>query len=84
MLNAYWEPLIFKLAPPDHRWRRWVDTSLTQPEDIYACEQAPRRVSVEIHGGATLLGVSSRPATDIETKDHNVTVIRHFIMKLCC
>jgi isoamylase len=41
MLNAYWEPLTFELPPADVRWRRWVDTSLTQPEDIYAWAQAP-------------------------------------------
>ena len=41
MLNAYWKPLTFELPPADSRWRRWVDTSLTQPEDIYAWEQAP-------------------------------------------
>jgi glycogen operon protein len=41
MLNAYWEPLTFELPPADARWRRWVDTSLTQPEDVYAWEQAP-------------------------------------------
>jgi glycogen operon protein len=35
MMNAYWEPLEFEL--PDggtDRWRRWIDTSLTSPEDI--------------------------------------------------
>ena len=41
MLNAYWEPLTFELPPADHGWRRWVDTSLAQPEDICAWEQAP-------------------------------------------
>ena len=41
MLNAYWEPLTFELPPADTRWRRWVDTSLTQPEDIYTWERAP-------------------------------------------
>jgi len=41
MLNAYWEPLTFELPPTDNRWRRWVDTSLSHPEDIYGWEQAP-------------------------------------------
>jgi isoamylase len=44
-LNAYWEPLTFEL-PPDGkgtngRWRRWIDTSLQSPEDIYDWEEAP-------------------------------------------
>jgi isoamylase len=41
MLNAYWEPLTFELPRTVNRWRRWVDTSLSQPEDIYLWEQAP-------------------------------------------
>jgi isoamylase len=41
MLNAYWEPLTFQLPQPDNYWRRWVDTSLVQPGDISAWEEAP-------------------------------------------
>ena len=41
MLNAYWEPLTFQLPRPDAFWRRWVDTSLVQPDDIFAWEEAP-------------------------------------------
>jgi len=41
MLNAYWEPLTFQLPRPDTYWRRWVDTSLVQPDDISAWEEAP-------------------------------------------
>jgi len=41
MLNAYWEPLTFALPRRDGYWRRWVDTSLAQPEDISPWEQAP-------------------------------------------
>jgi len=43
MLNAYWEPLTFELAPANRegaRWRRWVDTSLPSPRDISAWEDA--------------------------------------------
>jgi len=44
-LNAYWEPLTFEL-PPNARgtsggWRRWIDTSLQSPEDIYIWKEAP-------------------------------------------
>ncbi|MBV8055971.1 MAG: glycogen debranching protein GlgX [Deltaproteobacteria bacterium] len=44
-LNAYWEPLTFEL-PPNARgtnggWRRWIDTSLQSPEDIYTWKEAP-------------------------------------------
>ena len=41
MLNVYWEPLTFELPRRDGYWRRWVDTSLAQPEDISPWEQAP-------------------------------------------
>jgi glycogen operon protein len=44
-LNAYWEPLTFELPPngkgTNGRWRRWIDTSLQSPEDIYTWEEAP-------------------------------------------
>ena len=44
ILNAYWEPLDFELAPlsgSDPRWRRWVDTSLESPHDIVEWDAAP-------------------------------------------
>jgi isoamylase len=41
MLNAYWEPLTFELPRPRGYWRRWVDTSFMQPDDICAWQQAP-------------------------------------------
>ncbi|MDD5629699.1 MAG: glycogen debranching protein GlgX [Elusimicrobia bacterium] len=45
ILNAYWEPLEFKLpAGPDGSplaWRRIVDTSLPSPGDIVPREEAP-------------------------------------------
>jgi glycogen operon protein len=44
MLNAYWEPLRFVLPPPadgGSAWLRWIDTSLTSPDDILAWEKAP-------------------------------------------
>ena len=45
MLNAYWETLRFALpdASDAHggTWRRWVDTSLSAPEDIFDWEKAP-------------------------------------------
>jgi glycogen operon protein len=37
ILNGYWEPLDFELPPPaagTGPWRRWIDTSLTSPQDI--------------------------------------------------
>jgi isoamylase len=43
MVNAYWEKLAFEL-PSDangHRWCRWIDTSLSAPDDICEWEQAP-------------------------------------------
>ena len=40
MVNAYWEPLDFKLPPVpddcDGPWRRWIDTALESPEDACA------------------------------------------------
>jgi glycogen operon protein len=50
ILNAYWEPLDFELAPlsgSDPLWRRWVDTSLESPDDILewdAARPVPGRV----------------------------------------
>jgi len=44
ILNAYWEPLDFELAPlsgSDPLWRRWVDTSLESPNDIVEWDAAP-------------------------------------------
>jgi glycogen operon protein len=44
MLNAYWEPLRFALPPPvdgGSAWLRWIDTSLTSPDDILPWEKAP-------------------------------------------
>jgi isoamylase len=46
MVNAWWEPLSFEL--PKLRellgegWHRWLDTSLSSPEDIVPWEDAPR------------------------------------------
>jgi isoamylase len=43
ILNAYWEPLDFELAPltgSDPLWRRWVDTSLESPDDIVEWDAA--------------------------------------------
>jgi glycogen operon protein len=68
IFNAYWRPLTFALpSPPEGQcWRRWIDTSLTTPDDIRRWEQAPcvqaptytagsRSVvvlAVGLHGGA--------------------------------
>ncbi len=45
MINAWWEPLEFKLPPaqelPGGRWRRWLDTSLPSPGDIVPMDEAP-------------------------------------------
>lgn len=42
MINAYWEPLEFKLPPPAAAgWRRWLDTSRPTPEDIQSWSDAP-------------------------------------------
>ncbi len=45
MLNAYWEELEFELPPIGavHRskWHRWIDTSLTSPDDICDWSNAP-------------------------------------------
>jgi glycogen operon protein len=42
ILNAYWEPLEFKLPPRGAGpWRRWIDTGLESPEDIVPWQAAP-------------------------------------------
>jgi glycogen operon protein len=44
ILNAYWEPLVFELpATRDdgaRSWRRWIDTSLSCPDDIVPWQEA--------------------------------------------
>lgn len=43
MINAYWEPLTFKLPYPKTMpgciWHRWIDTSRETPEDIAPWDQ---------------------------------------------
>ena len=42
ILNAYWEPLTFKLpSPPKGGWRRLMDTSLDSPDDFCGLAEAP-------------------------------------------
>jgi isoamylase len=45
MLNAYWEPLKFDLpiSPIDDSrpWRRWLDTFLEPPDDVFLFTSAP-------------------------------------------
>jgi len=41
ILNAYWEPLTFELPVQSTPWRRWLDTSLTTPDDIVDWNTAP-------------------------------------------
>jgi len=45
MVNAYWEPLRFTLPAPKKlsggTWHRWIDTSLSSPEDIVPWDAMP-------------------------------------------
>ncbi len=44
IFNAYWEPLMFELPPPDESWqlwRRYIDTALESPDDMCSWETAP-------------------------------------------
>jgi isoamylase len=42
ILNAYWKPLDFELPVLERgTWRRWIDTSLDSPDDIFPWENAP-------------------------------------------
>jgi len=42
MINGYWEPLAFEVpvTTEEGRWRRWIDTSRTSPDDICAQNEA--------------------------------------------
>ncbi len=55
ILNAYWEPLDFKLPPTGKNkknpWRRWIDTSLDSPDDIVAW-QATAPISAPVYKAA--------------------------------
>jgi len=45
IFNAYWEPLDFELPPVsnggERPWCRWIDTSLSSPQDIVEWQTAP-------------------------------------------
>ena len=44
MVNAYWEPLIFRLPPAPTAapsWQLWIDTSRSAPGDIFGWEEGP-------------------------------------------
>ncbi|MDR4506635.1 MAG: glycogen debranching protein GlgX [Candidatus Brocadiaceae bacterium] len=45
IMNAYWEPLDFELPPAENGgknpWRRWIDTSLDSPDDIFEWQSSP-------------------------------------------
>jgi glycogen operon protein len=59
IINAYQEPLAFELPVPDsdRPWRRWIDTSLDSPGDIYPWNQAPAVESKEYFVGANTIVV---------------------------
>ena len=54
ILNAYWEPLEFEVPPADSPWRRWIDTSLSSPQDIVDWKKAP-----SVHGRTYAAGPRS-------------------------
>ena len=42
MINAYWKPLEFEISTEQAaNWRRWIDTSLSTPDDICEIDEAP-------------------------------------------
>ena len=43
ILNAYWEPLEFKLPTLEKggRWHRWIDNAFESPPDIVPWETSP-------------------------------------------
>ncbi len=45
MINSYWKPLTFRLPSPKKlpggAWHRWIDTSLSSPEDILPWHEMP-------------------------------------------
>ncbi len=45
IFNGFWEPLDFELPPagkdPSNHWRRWIDTALESPNDIFPWREAP-------------------------------------------
>jgi isoamylase len=44
MINAYYQPLEFELPfdtkNGDVKWKRWLDTSLSSPDDILPLEES--------------------------------------------
>jgi glycogen operon protein len=43
VINAYWEPLAFRVppSPSRRRWRRTVDTALPSPDDALGLDEGP-------------------------------------------
>jgi glycogen operon protein len=61
ILNAYWEPLTFELpplAPESSGWRRILDTSQADPDDLLPFDRAPSVVDRHLSGprSVTVLG----------------------------
>ena len=56
ILNSYWEALEFELPPLGNGvkaiWRRWIDTSLDPPEDIYPWQASPSVPGCKYRAGA--------------------------------
>lgn len=67
MINAYWEPLTFKLPPLPNTgvrgWQLWIDTSRPSPDDIQAWEHAPPVMESTYQVGARSLVVLTMTTT---------------------
>jgi isoamylase len=61
MLNAYWERLRFELPPNPgshlQGWRRWIDTALASPDDVFPWRSAPvvREASYDVQPRSVVL-----------------------------
>jgi glycogen operon protein len=69
MINAYWEPLTFKLPSPKTMpgciWHRWIDTSRETPEDIVPWDQMPTITARSYHLPARSIAVLVSKETEI-------------------
>lgn len=74
ILNAFWEPLEFELPARETEaepWRRFLDTSLTSPDDIVDAPHAPVVGSTYLAGPRSVVVLATRPGATSLGKSAN-------------
>ena len=73
-MNAYWESLDFELPAlgdsAGNPWRRWIDTGLDTPDDIFQWEAAPRISSSSYKAGPRSVVVLFANAAPVGNREY--------------